>query len=133
MDIISIIVAGFGGFLFGAIWYSALARPWMAASGVPVVDGKPANQSSPVPYVIGIVSAILVAGMMRHMFVASEIDGALRGLGYGAGLGAFISVPWLATNYGFADRPFVLTAIDAGYAIGGSAVIGLILTLLLGT
>ncbi|MEO1399573.1 MAG: hypothetical protein AAFU56_11995 [Pseudomonadota bacterium] len=44
-------------------------------------------------------------------------------------MGLFMSVPWLATNYGFAGRPFRLTLIDGAYAAIGSAVIGTVLTL----
>ncbi|MEL6550814.1 MAG: DUF1761 domain-containing protein [Pseudomonadota bacterium] len=130
MPTLSILVAALAGFIFGAVWYSIFAKPWMAASGVATVDDRPANQKDPAPYIISLVSVVLVAGMMRHMFDASGVEDALRGLGYGAGLGAFIAAPWLATNYGFAGRPFRLTLIDAGYAIGGSGTIGLVLNLM---
>ena len=129
MELLNTVVAGIGGFVFGAVWYTIFAKPWMAASGVTVVDGKPANQANPKPYVIGIIATIIVAGMMRHIFAGAGVEGLGRSMLYGAGLGAFIAVPWLATNYGFADRPNSLTLIDAGYSIGGSATIGLILAL----
>lgn len=129
MEFINVVAAGVAGFVFGAIWYSIFAKPWMATSGVEVIDGKPANQSDPKPYIIGIVCALIVAGMMRHIFEGAGIDGVARGAFYGAGLGAFIAAPWLATNYGFAGRPNSLIAIDAGYAIGGSAAVGLVLNL----
>ncbi|MEM6478644.1 MAG: DUF1761 domain-containing protein [Pseudomonadota bacterium] len=129
MEFLNVVAAGVGGFVFGAVWYTLFANRWMAVSGVSVVDGKPANQSDPKPYIVGIIAAIIVAGMMRHIFIGAEIDGLGRGALYGAGLGLFISVPWLATCYGFAGRPTALTLIDAGYATGASAVIGLILVL----
>ena len=129
MEFINVLAAGVAGFVFGAVWYTIFAKPWMATSGVPIKDGKPANQSDPKPYIIGIVAAVIVAGMMRHIFAGSGVESAMRGLGYGAGLGAFIAAPWLATNYGFAGRPNSLIAIDAGYAIGGSATVGLVLNL----
>ena len=129
MELINVLAAGVAAWIFGAIWYSVFAKPWMASSGVEVVDGKPANQSNPLPYIISIVGAIIVAGMMRHIFEGSGVTGLGRGLLYGAGLGAFISVPWLSANYGFAGRPFAHWAIDAGYAIGGCAAIGLVLNL----
>ncbi|MEO0486745.1 MAG: DUF1761 domain-containing protein [Pseudomonadota bacterium] len=129
MEIINIIVAALGGFIFGAVWYTIFAKPWMATSGVAVVDGKPANQANPAPYIIGILATILVAGMMRHIFAGAGVEGVGRSLLYGAGLGAFISAPWLCTNYGFAGKSPTLMFIDAGYAIGGSATIGLILAL----
>ena len=130
MEFLSVIAAGVAAFVFGAVWYTVLAKPWMAVSGVELDDsGQPANRSNPVPYITSIVGAILVAGMMRHVFVLSGINTMGAGFVSGLGIGLFMSVPWLATNYGFAGRPFRLTIIDGGYAAFGSAVIGTVLTL----
>ncbi|MEO0401752.1 MAG: DUF1761 domain-containing protein [Pseudomonadota bacterium] len=129
MGFLAVVVAGIAGFAFGAVWYTVLANPWMAASGVPVVDGKPANQANPVPYITSIVGSILVAGMMRHVFVLSGIDTFGEGLVSGFGVGLFLVSPWIATFYGFSARPFRLTLIDAGYATFGCTVIGAVLML----
>ena len=131
MSIFAVIAAGIAGWVFGAVWYSIFAKPWMQASSVAVdASGKPVNQKNPVPYIISIVSAILVAGMMRHSFVLSGIDTLGKGFIAGLGVGAFLATPWLATCYAFAGRPMKLTLIDGGYATLGSAVIGAVLMLL---
>lgn len=128
MSWISVIVAAVASYGFGAVWYMTLARPWMAAAGVAAdASGKPVNDAGPIPYVIAFVCALLVAGMMRHVFALSGIDGAGAGLVAGLGLGLFIALPWIATNYAFAGRPAMLTLIDGGYATIGSAIMGVIL------
>ncbi len=128
MEYVSVVVAGVAAFVFGAIWYSILASRWVAASGVVTDDsGQPANRSDPVPYIAGLIGAILVAGMMRHMFVLSGIDTVGKGLISGLGAGLFLASPWIVTCYGFAGRPRQLTLIDCGYATGGCAVIGAVL------
>lgn len=130
MEVVNVIVAAIGAFAFGSVWYMALAKPWMAASGVPVGEnGQPANSSNPMTYITGLICAILVAGMMRHVFVLSGIDTAGKGFVSGLGIGLFMAAPWLVTNYTFADRPKSLMVIDGGYATIGCAVIGLILNL----
>ena len=130
MGLLNVIVAGIGAFGFGAIWYSVLSKPWMEASGVPVgEDGQPANSSNPMTYITGLICALLVAGMMRHVFVLSDITTVGKGFVSGLGIGLFMSAPWLITNYTFADRPKSLMVIDSGYAAIGSAIIGFILTL----
>lgn len=130
MGFLAVIAAGVAAFVWGAIWYTVMAKPWMAVSGVEVDEtGQPANRTNPVPYITSLVAAILVAGMMRHVFVLSGVDTVGEGLVSGLGIGLFMSVPWLATNYGFAGRPFRLTLIDGAYAAIGSAVIGTVLTL----
>ena len=131
MGFVSVIAAAVAAYVFGAIWYMALAKPWMAASGVETgEDGRPANASNPMPYIVSILCLIIVAGMMRHMFALSGIEGAGKGLVAGLGTGLFLASPWIATNYTFSGRPRALILIDAGYATIGCAVIGVVLTLL---
>ncbi len=128
MEFLNVIVAALGSFAFGAIWYMTLSKPWMEASGVEVgEDGNPANSSDPKPYIMSAVSAILVAGMMRHMFATSAVDTIWEGLVSGFGVGAFFITPWIMMNNGFSGRPFKLTMIDGGYAIIGCSIIGAIL------
>ena len=131
MGFVSVIAAAVAAYVFGAIWYMALAKPWMAASGVETgEDGRPANASNPMPYIVSILCLIIVAGMMRHMFALSGIEGAGKGLVAGLGTGLFLASPWIATNYTFSGRPRALILIDVGYATIGCTVIGVVLTLL---
>lgn len=130
MELVSVLVAAAAGFGFGALWYGVLSKAWMDASGVEVgEDGKPANSSDPMPFIMGFIAMILVAGMMRHTFALSGIDTVSKGLISGFGIGLFMAAPWLMICYGFAGRPRTLLMIDGGYAAFGSAIIGLILTL----
>ena len=131
-SVVAVLAAAAASWLFGAAWYGLLARPWMAVSGVEVgSDGRPANSKRIAPYLVSLISAILVAGMMRHVFALSGIDGAVAGLVSGLGVGLFLATPWIATNYGFSGRPLLLTVIDGGYATLGCALMGLILGVLL--
>ena len=130
MEFVNVLVAGLAAFAAGAVWYMSLDKQWIAASGVPVdSDGKPANASNPMTYVTGLICAVIVAGMMRHVFVLGDIDTIGKGLISGFGIGAFLAAPWLVTNYSFAARPRALMLIDGGYAILGCSVIGLVLNL----
>ncbi|GHA48902.1 hypothetical protein GCM10008927_12560 [Amylibacter ulvae] len=127
MQFIAVIIAAAASFGFGAIWYMSLAKPWMAASGISEEQVKAG--ASPAPYIIAFISAILVAGMMRHIFASSGIDTGAKGLVSGLGIGLFLASPWLATCYSFGMRPRKLIAIDAGYITFGSAIMGFVLGL----
>ncbi len=130
MEIISVLVAAAGSWVFGAIWYMALAKPWMAASGVEIDDtGRPRNGSSPLPFLLSAIAMVLVAGMMRHVFAMSGITSVGTGLVSGLGVGLFFIAPWVMINNAYAMRPFTLTLIDGGYAVFGCTIIGVILTL----
>ncbi|MEM6307293.1 MAG: DUF1761 domain-containing protein [Pseudomonadota bacterium] len=130
MEFLSVIVAAAGSFIFGAVWYMALAKPWMAASGVEVgADGQPTNGSDPLPYILSAVTSLLVAGMMRYVFAERGIETILGGIHAGFGVGLFFITPWLMMTYAFEGRPFKLTLINGGYATIGCAIIGAILAL----
>lgn len=130
MGFLSVIIAAVAAFAIGAGYYMALSKPWMEASGVPVGDdGQPVNSSSPVPYIVSFVMILLVAGMMRHTFALSGIEGVGKGLVSGLGIGAFFIAPWIFINTGYSDRPWKLAVIDSGYAILSGGVIGIVLTL----
>lgn len=129
MELISVIVAAAAAYGFGAFWYMKWAKPWIAASGIAVdANGNPANKSA-APFIIAGVAMIVVAGMMRHVFGMAGIDTIGAGLVSGFGMGAFIALPWIVTNYAYSDRPKALTYIDGGYAVFGSTIIGAVLGL----
>ncbi|MBT2131881.1 DUF1761 domain-containing protein [Aliiroseovarius lamellibrachiae] len=130
MGILSVLAAAVAAYVFGTIWYMSLAKPWMAATGVAVgEDGRPENASNPIPYIVAFVMAILVAGMMRHIFTMAGIDGVGKSLITGLGLGLFVAAPWIVNNVMFSGKPKKLALIDGGYAAGGCAVAGLVLGL----
>ena len=130
MEYLNVLVAAIGSYAFGAFWYMTLAKPWMAAAGVEADEnGRPVGDNSPMPYIIAFIGAVLVAGMMRHIFALADINTLVKGAMSGFGLGLFIATPWIATNNGFGGRPMKLTAIDGGYATIGCTIMGIILTL----
>ena len=130
MEILNVLVAAFGGFAFGAVWYMALSKPWLAASGVECDEtGRPKNGGSPLPFILSGIAMILVAGMMRHVFAEANITTLGKGTMSGLGIGLFFISPWVMINNAYVMRPFKLTLIDGGYATIGCAIIGAILTL----
>ena len=131
MGFLAVIVAAIAAFAFGATYYMALAKPWMAAAGIEVgPDGKPVDAESPVPYIVSFVCILLVAGMMRHTFALSGIDTLGKGIQSGLGVGLFFISPWIFINTGYSNRPWKLAVIDAGYATAAATIIGAVLTLL---
>ncbi|MDG1738451.1 MAG: DUF1761 domain-containing protein [Paracoccaceae bacterium] len=130
MSFISVMIAAAGSWIFGAMWYMALAKPWVAASKIEVDDnGRPVD-SSPLPFVMSAIAMIIVAGMMRHMFSMAGITEVTKGITAGLGVGLFFISPWIMINNAYGMRPFKLTIIDSGYATFGCGIMGLLLTVL---
>lgn len=130
MEFLSVIAAAVASFMIGAIWYMALAEPWMKAVGMPRgPDGKPEGGQSPMLFAGTFVMQLLVAGMMRHVFALGGIETLGAGLVSGIGVGLFFITPWIAINNAYGMRPLRLTMIDGGYATLGCGAMGLVLTL----
>ena len=130
MELVNILAAAAASYIFGAVWYMSLARPWMEAAGVEADEhGQPIGNAGAMPYIIALICAIVVAGMMRHVFALGGVTGVSKGVISGLGIGLFLATPWIATHYAFAGRPLRLTFIDGGYATIGCAIMGLVLAL----
>lgn len=119
---ITIIAAAGVGYGFGAIWYMALAKPWMAAVGVTEEEIKSAP--SPVPFLIAGLGAITASWTMNwilgRMGETSIADGAMLGLL----IGCLIGAPWVLVHYAFGQRPAALWWIDGAHTAIGLTLIG---------
>jgi hypothetical protein len=124
MEFLNVIAAAVAAFAFGAVWYIAMSKPWMAASGVTEEQQK---ASGPLPFVVGLVAMVLVAGMMRHLLGASGVTTIGGGAIAGFGIGAFFITPWVAMNYAFGLRKPALSVIDGVNSVVGCTIMGAVL------
>jgi Protein of unknown function (DUF1761) len=124
MEFLNVIAAAVAAFAFGAVWYIAMSKPWMEASGVTEAQQR---ASGPMPYVIGLLAMVLVAGMMRHLLGTSGVTTVTGGAIAGFGVGAFLITPWVAMNYGFSLRKPALTVIDGVNSVVGCTIMGAVL------
>lgn len=128
MEFVNVIVAAIAAFAFGAVWYMSMSKRWIAAAEIPVdADGKPQGNGSAMPFVVGLVAMVLVAGMMRHLLASSGVTTIGGGAIAGFGIGAFFITPWVAMNYGFAMRKPALTVIDGVNSVVGCTIMGAVL------
>ena len=128
MEVLNVIVAALAAFAFGAVWYMSMSKAWIAAAEIPVdADGKPKGNGGAMPFVVGLVAMVIVAGMMRHVFAMSGLTSIGEGVMGGAGIGAFLITPWVAMNYAFGMRKPMLTLIDGVNSVVGCTVMGVVL------
>ncbi|MGR3434165.1 MAG: DUF1761 domain-containing protein [Shimia sp.] len=126
MGIVAVIAAGVAAWVFGAAWYMALGKRWMAAAGLTEADTQ---NEGPVPYIVTLAMAILVAGMLRHVMATGGVHDGWGGLVTGLGLGAFVAAPWIVNNVMFSNRSRQLIWMDGAYPVIGMGIMGLILAL----
>ena len=126
MEYLNVIAAGVATWIFGAVWYMSISKAWMDASDLTeeTIDNK-----NPLPYIVSLVGAIVVAGMMRHVLAGAGVDSVGKGLLTGLGLGAFIVSPWIINNVLYDQRDKRLIWMDCGYPVIGMAIMGVVLNL----
>jgi hypothetical protein len=122
-----VVLAAVVAYAFSAVWYTVLSKRWMAAAGIPMdASGRPLGNRSMMPFLVGFIAQLLVAGMMRHIFVQSGLNTPLLGLMGGLGIGLFLITPWVTMNYAFAGRPYKLSVLDGVIAVVGCTIMGLV-------
>ena len=130
MEILNTLVAAIAAFMAGSVWYMALAKPWIKATGIETDEnGQPKGGMTPRLFILSFFFQLVVAGMMRHVFAQAGIDSIVEGVVSGVGVGLFFITPWIAINNLYSMRPAKLTLIDGGYATLACAIMGLVLVL----
>ena len=128
MEFLNVIAAALAAFAFGAVWYMSMSKAWIKAAEIPVdANGKPQGNGGAMPFVVGLVAMLVVAGMMRHVFAMSGLTTVGQGVMGGFGIGAFLITPWVAMNYAFGMRKPALTLIDGVNSVVGCTIMGVVL------
>lgn len=115
---LAIVLAALVGYGFGAVYYTALGRVWLAAIGQTEADVK--ARASLVPYIIALaallVMATMLAGVLGHLGPGQVTlkNGVISAL--------FVFVGFVATtlvvNHAFQGAKASHTLIDAGHWLG---------------
>lgn len=127
INYIAVIAAAVAGFVFGAIYYTALGTPWMAAARLTPAD---VNRANPVPYIVAAIAQLVIAymltGMLGHLGVTT-LKGALV-------TSVFIWVGFVVTtmavNHRFQGAQPMLTVIDSLHWLGVMLVMAVVISLI---
>src|SRR4051794_28109037 len=117
---LAIFVAAVVAWLGGAVYYTVLAKPWVAAQGLTVEQHKAMIAAKTglakfapfiLAFVADLVMAWVLAGMVGHLGTVTIRSAVISGLFAWAG---FVATTVLVNN-AFAGRRIMLTLIDAGH------------------
>jgi hypothetical protein len=127
----SILIAAIAGFAFGAVWYIALSRQWLAARGLTEAEAKAKTGSSPLPFIISFVALLIIAWMLAGILLHLARGGTEMSVRSGVISGFFLwlgfVITTMAVNHAFQGERRALTLVDGGHWLGVLLIQGAIL------
>ena len=127
---IAVIVAAFAYFVLGALWYSKLlfAPKWIAYLKLDITDPNAKKGMGVMfggSFVLMFVQSLAIAILAAHL----DIGGWMGGVKLGALTGCCFCSATIGVNYLYEKKPIGLFLINAGYAIVGNIIAGVIICL----
>jgi hypothetical protein len=128
LNFIGVIAAAIAGFAFGAIYYSALSKSWVDATGRTEAELRgEGGKMRTTPFLVAALAQLLIAyfmaGLLLHMEAFSIRGGLITG--FFVWLGFVITT--LSVNYAFQNMKPKLIAIDGAHWLGVCLIIGAVL------
>ena len=120
---IAVVIAAVGGMVVGMVWYSTLAKPWMAAAGLTEDD----VQQEPGIYIVAVICQAIMAYSMAALI--SHFGDPTIGNGIMSAVVIWIGfvVTTMSVNHRFQSKPWSLTFIDGGHWLAVLLVMGFII------
>ncbi|MET0596579.1 MAG: DUF1761 domain-containing protein [Mesorhizobium sp.] len=125
LNLFAVVIAAVAGFGFGALYYTALGKPWTAAARLDPAAMKMRIEPFLVSFVAELVMAWVLAGLIGHLGSGQV---TLRN---GVISGFFVWLGFLATatavNQRYEGFGWKLTLIDAGHWLGVALIMGAVI------
>ena len=120
----AVIVAAIAFWLWGAVWFTLLKAPYIAAVGF---SGDQMASKDPMPYIISFIAALVLSLGTAIALADSNQPGAKHGVEFGLFMGIIV----FATNYlsinRFQMKPISLWLIETGYVVIGMMIVGAVI------
>jgi len=111
---IVILAAGLAGWIFGAVWYTVLGKPWQRALGLNPDDCK--DKKMPMaPMVTAFLVAVVMSAVLYQLLTNLGVVGLMPSAIAGLTLGIGLMLTSTLVNNMFQGRSFTLTLIDGGH------------------
>ena len=129
---IAVLVGAAAAWVFGAVYYTALANQWHAAQGKTLAQCKAENAgktplAKAAPFILSFLAEVIMGvtlfGILVHMNTftvrAGMISAAFCWFGF--------VLTTMATNNAYTNRRTMLTALDSGHWLGVLLIIGAVI------
>ena len=112
--IIAILAAGVAGWIWGAIWYGVLGKPYQRALGLNPEDCK--GKKMPVlPMVAAFLAALVMSAVLYQLLTNLGVLGVRDSMVAGLTIGVGFVLTTVLVNNMFQQKSATLTLIDGGH------------------
>lgn len=131
VNYLSVVLAAVAAWLFGAVYYTALSKPWMTAQGKTVeqckaeMEGKSGLQKFG-PFILAFIGTLLMAFVLFGILTHSGLWSVRAGMISGAFCWFGFVLTTLTVNNAFGGRRPMLTVIDGIHWLGCLLIVGAI-------
>jgi hypothetical protein len=109
-----ILAAGAAGWIFGAVWYGVLSKPYQRALGLNPDDCK--DKKMPMaPMVASFLAALVMSAVLYQLLTILGVQGVMGSAITGLTIGVGFVLTSVAVNNMFQQKSLMLTVIDAGH------------------
>ncbi|MEM8552034.1 MAG: DUF1761 domain-containing protein [Pseudomonadota bacterium] len=124
---IATLLGALGAFIFGALYYTVLAKPWMRATRTAPEDAK----MKPSIFIIGAVFTVLISyGMGAFLATLGITNSVPSAVGVAVLAWAAFAFAPMAVNHRYQDYGWDLTIIDGVHWLGVFLIVALVPILL---
>ena len=127
VNYIAVLVVAIVSFVLGGLWYSpkVFGNIWLAGIGK-----RPDELgSSAVPLALNLITAVITAAVFAAIVRSLNLQTAAEGLTFGFIVGVGIIAASMASDFAFNRFPPSFFLVEAGYRVGLSLIMGLVLTI----
>ena len=126
---IVILAAGVAGWIFGAVWYGTLSKPYQRALGLNPDDCK--DKKMPMaPMVVAFLAALVMSAVLYQLLTNLGVMGVMGSAIAGLTLGVGFLATSIVVNNMFQQKSAMLTIIDAGHWVLALVIESVVIALL---
>jgi len=127
--IIAILAAGVAGWIFGAVWYGVLGKPYQRALGLNPDDCK--DKKMPLaPMVVAFLAALVMSAVLYQLLGNLGVLGAWPSAVAGFTIGVGFLLTSVLVNNMFQQKSFALTVIDGSHWVLAVVIEAVVISLL---
>jgi MFS family permease len=127
--IIAILAAGVAGWIFGAVWYGVLSKPYQRALGLNPEDCK--DKKMPLlPMIAAFVAAVVMSAVLYQLLTNLGVLGVWPSMVAGFTVGVGFVLTSVLVNNMFQQKSFALTVIDGCHWVLALVIEAVVISLL---